>query len=290
MRILLTFAFCLLFGVGLKAQKTHVVNTVDDMDDGVCNNQHCSLREAINAANTDGFNSFITFEINGPGAKVITLDTPLPIISGRIEIDGNSLAGNAPTKGLLVIDGNEKINNGLHFETPDVEIYGVQFQGFLENAILLKSESVDNRASATIGKRQRGNIFIKNATAVRAENIEDLFFKGNYVGTNLDFEAGLGNRNGVIVDNSWASLENSLIEIGGDKDRLDHNYFVSTSEVALNISYQGVGIIEGNIFGTGINGDENLGNNIALQTANGRGRVDIGGNTDRRLLLMIILL
>lgn len=282
MRILLTFAFCLLFGVGLQAQKTHTVNTVDDVDDGVCDNEHCSLREAITAANTDGFNSFITFEINGPGTKVITLDTELPIISGRLEIDGNSLADNAPTKGLLVIDGNEKIKNGLHFETPDVKIYGVQFQGFLENAILLESESVDIPTTATIGRRERGNIFIKNGTAVKAENIEDLFFQANYVGTNIDFEEGLGNRNGVIVDNNWASFENSLLFIGGEKDRLEHNYFANSSEVALSLSYQGVGIIEGNIFGTGLKGNENLGNNIAVQTTNGRGRVDIGGDTDTK--------
>ncbi len=282
MRILLTFAFCLLFGVGLQAQKTHTVNTVDDVDDGVCNNEHCSLREAINAANTDGFNSFITFEINGPGTKVITLDTELPIILGKLKIDGNSLANNAPTKGRLVIDGNEKIKNGFHFEAPDMEIYGLQFQGFLENAILLESESVDIPTTAIIGRRERGNIFIKNGTAVKAENIEDLFFQANYVGTNIDFEEGLGNRNGVIVDNNWASFENSLLSIGGEKDRLEHNYFASSSEVALSLSYQGVGIIEGNIFGTGSKGDENLGNHIAVKTTNGRGRVDIGGDTDTK--------
>ena len=282
MRILLTFAFCFLFGVGLQAQKTHIVNTVDDVDDGVCNNEHCSLREAINAANIDGFNSFITFNINGPGTKVITLDTALPIISGKLEIDGNSLADNAPTKGRLIIDGNEKIRNGLHFETPDVKIYGIQFQGFLENAILLVSESVDIRTTATIGRRQRGNIFIKNGTAVKAENIKDLTFQANYVGTNIDFEEGLGNRNGVIVDNDWDSFENSLLTIGGEKDRLEHNYFASSSEIALFLSYQGIGIIEGNTFGTGKNGDENLGNNIAVQTNNGRGRVDIGGGVDTK--------
>lgn len=282
MRILLTFAFCFLLGGVLKAQTSHVVNTVDDVDDGVCDAQHCSLREAINAANTDGFNSFITFKINGVGTKVITLESALPIISGTLEIDGNSLPGNAPTNGSLVIDGNNQINNGLHFETPEVEIYGIQFQGFLENAILLESQSVDIPTTTTIGRRRRGNIFINNGTAVRGINIEDLFFKGNYVGTNLNFEEGLGNQNGIIVENDWASLENSLLEIGGDKDRLEHNYFASSSEKALSLSYQGIAIIEGNTFGTGPQGDENLGNNIAIQTANGRGRVDIGGNPDTK--------
>ena len=125
MRILLTFAFFLFFVVGIKAQ-VHEVTTVDDMDDGVCNAEHCSLREAINAANADGVNSIIVFRIDGPGTKVITLSTELPAISGNLKIDGNTLASNLPTTGRLILDGNGLIKNGLHLAAGEVEIYGVQ--------------------------------------------------------------------------------------------------------------------------------------------------------------------
>ena len=125
MRILLTLSFFLLLGAGIKAQRIHEVNTVDDMDDGVCNAVHCSLREAINAANADGFNSVIWFKIDGPGTKVITLATELPAISGKLKIDGNTLASNLPTTGRLVLDGNDQIKNGLLLATDEVEIYGV---------------------------------------------------------------------------------------------------------------------------------------------------------------------
>ena len=58
MRIFLTISFFLLLGVGIEAQKIYRVNTVEDIDDGVCDNNHCSLREAINAANTDGLKKY----------------------------------------------------------------------------------------------------------------------------------------------------------------------------------------------------------------------------------------
>ncbi len=40
-----------------------VVNTTNDLDDGVCDASHCSLREAINAANTSPNPAFINFDI-----------------------------------------------------------------------------------------------------------------------------------------------------------------------------------------------------------------------------------
>ncbi|MFK7983673.1 MAG: CSLREA domain-containing protein, partial [Saprospiraceae bacterium] len=269
MRILLTFAFFLLFVVGIKAQRIYEVTTVDDIDDGVCNAEHCSLREAINVANADGVNSLIWFKINGPGTKVITLDTELPAISDRLKIDGNTLASNLPTTGRLVLDGNGLIKNGLHLATSKVEIYGVQFQQFFFFFFLIESPNTYFISEVTLGKREKGNIFIKNGNAVSAKNLQDLVFQANYVGTNLGFEEGLGNQNGIIVDNSWIAAENSLLIIGGESDRLQHNYFASSTQVALSLSYQGIATIEGNTFGTGKIGNEDLGNTIAVQTKNG---------------------
>jgi len=282
MRNLITISFFLLCGVGLKAQKVHRVTTVDDMDDGVCNNIHCSLREAINASNTDGVSSVIWFEINGPGVKVITLDAELPTISDELKIDGTTLANNVPTKGRLILDGNDQIENGFQVASEEVEIYGFQFQSFLESAISLEGTNGSFMNKATIGMRRKGNIFIKNGNAVLARNVKGLFFQANYVGTNFDFEEGLGNKNGILLENNRLSAENSLLIIGGETDRLEHNYFASSSQAALSLSYQGIATIEGNVFGTGIEGNEDLGNKVAVQTTNERGRVDIGGSSDTR--------
>ena len=72
---------------------TFTVNTTDDLNDGSCTLGHCSLREAVNAANGNGDTTTITFlsgltgtitlgselvlstpmSINGPGVSVITV-------------------------------------------------------------------------------------------------------------------------------------------------------------------------------------------------------------------------
>jgi len=283
MRIFLTFSFFLLFGVGIQAQKIYRINTENDVDDGSCDNEHCSLREAINAANTDGIPSILWFEILGEGTKVITLASDLPAITEHnLTIDGNTLAQNLPTTGRLVIDGNEVAENGFNIQSTDVRIFGLQMQNFLENAVVVASSTMDTISRVTIGRRRQGNIFIKNGNAVKSENVNRLIFQANYVGTNHAFDEGLGNRNGIIVMNNWSSYENAVIRIGGSIEDKEHNYFASSSVSAINISYQGSAKIEGNIFGTGEKGTEQLGNNVAVRTRNHRGRIDIGGSTDTK--------
>ncbi len=49
----------------------YTVDSNDDVDDGVCNSIHCSLREAINAAESDGVPSVINFNIPGTGPHII---------------------------------------------------------------------------------------------------------------------------------------------------------------------------------------------------------------------------
>lgn len=283
MRIQLTFCFILLFGVGINAQKIYRVNSVNDVDDGSCNDNHCSLREAIHAANGDGMPSILWFEINGPGTKVIALESALPAISApNLTIEGNTLPNNMPTKGLLVIDGQGIIEHGFDIQSTDIRLYGLQLQNFVENAVLVASPTLDTINHITIGRMQRGNIFVKNGAAVNAQNINTLIFRGNYVGTNINFEEGLGNRNGIIVDNNWASYEDAVIRIGGSIQYEQQNYFANSSESAINISYQGSAKIEGNIFGTGINGTEKLGNTVAVRARNYRGRIDVGGSIDTK--------
>jgi len=59
--------FLLLFLPGLPAQTTFTVNTTSDTDDGTCSASHCTLREAINAANLAADGAVIAFDIPGTG-------------------------------------------------------------------------------------------------------------------------------------------------------------------------------------------------------------------------------
>lgn len=75
-----------------------VVNTLDNVKDGICDSVHCSLRDAIDVANSNADASTITFSVSG----TINLDAVdsssagnngLPIISSAMTING----GNAIT-------------------------------------------------------------------------------------------------------------------------------------------------------------------------------------------------
>ncbi len=75
---------------------TLIVTSGNDVDDGVCNTIHCSLREAINAAKTS------------PGLPTITFAsgvTSVTLAGGELVIDQNLIITNN-TGGVLTIDGD----------------------------------------------------------------------------------------------------------------------------------------------------------------------------------------
>lgn len=96
---------------------TFTVNALDDLNDGACNAAHCSLREAILAANSAPSNDSIVFSVSGTillGAALpgIPQDSAL-IIDGadNITIDGGSRvrvlsnSGDLTLRSLIVTNG-----------------------------------------------------------------------------------------------------------------------------------------------------------------------------------------
>ena len=71
------------------------VNSLADTDDGTCNVANCTLREAINAANSRVWPDTINFSVSG----TITLSSLLPEITDPLSING-------PGTNALVIDGD----------------------------------------------------------------------------------------------------------------------------------------------------------------------------------------
>jgi CSLREA domain-containing protein len=83
---------------------SYIVNSNNDVDDTACDATHCSLREAINAANAVG--GIITFAPSVTGT--ITLTSPLPVIFNNMNIEG-------PGANTLTIDA---ANNGTVIDIP----------------------------------------------------------------------------------------------------------------------------------------------------------------------------
>lgn len=73
------------------AGATFTVTTTNDVNDGTCNISHCSLREAITAANGAAGTDTISFaSIPGAPPFVIAPTTPLPSITGTVNIAGTT--------------------------------------------------------------------------------------------------------------------------------------------------------------------------------------------------------
>ncbi len=88
------------------ANAVFTVNSTNDATDGSCNGSHCSLREAILAANSAGGADTITFDLS-PNATIILSDTQLPVITDPLTIDGSTavdltISGNSSSRVLEI--------------------------------------------------------------------------------------------------------------------------------------------------------------------------------------------
>lgn len=105
--------FCLILVGGLSNAQVYTVNAADDVDNGVCDGVHCSLREAIKAAEADGVPSVINFNIPGAGVMTINPTGPYPTVTqDDLTILGETQPGGA---GTIQIDFNFRDFMGIGF-------------------------------------------------------------------------------------------------------------------------------------------------------------------------------
>lgn len=120
-----------------------IVNTVNDVDDGQCGPEHCSLREAIQVANLDGSAATIRFDIPGTGTlRIIEVRSALPAIVTPVEVDGLSQPGAAcdgPPAPAIVLDGSRLTTStdGLVVAATDVVLRGLAVVRFPGNGLRL---------------------------------------------------------------------------------------------------------------------------------------------------------
>ena len=119
-------------GVTLVPLGAVVVNTTDDIDDGLCDSLHCSLREAILVANaTPG--TEITFDpavfVAGPVRTYVVLTGLLPVVTG----DGTRIVGSASV-GIRGgdIPTNSVPDGGLLINANDVHVEGLLITDFYD--------------------------------------------------------------------------------------------------------------------------------------------------------------
>ena len=157
-----------------------IVTSANDVDDGVCDGTHCSLREAINAANAAPEPTTIHFDLPGPAPLTIQPDPangPLPalttpiILDGTsqpdfggspvIELDGSLLAGTLSNG--LVITGSNSLVRGLAIN--NFPLAGIRIEGGQENTVVGNYLGTDVTGTLAKPNVQQGILLTSGANA-----------------------------------------------------------------------------------------------------------------------------
>ena len=118
-----------------------VVNTSDDVGDGSCDAEHCSLRDAISAANAAGGGS-IEFAVGDGGRITISVLSPLPPVAGGTTIDGTTQPGDGDGDApRVVLDGSSAGRTvGLRLEGSGSVVRGLTLNRFASHGIVLDGD------------------------------------------------------------------------------------------------------------------------------------------------------
>lgn len=245
---------------------TYVVNITDDANDGLCDSAHCSLREAMFAANSCPHSNTIAFDVAGcEGVCTILPDGPLPALTD----DGTTIDGTTQT----IHRGDSNLTG------PEIEVDGTK-AGIVAG---FRIESANNVIKGLVINR-----FVAQGILLSGSGAFGNVFSGNYVGTDAAGASDLGNgREGVRI-------------AGGARDNVIGGTTSGERNVISGNGLSGVGIsgahdnlVIGNYIGTDASGAVALANgrsgvlissgaqgNVVGGTASGEGNV-ISGNSSK---------
>jgi CSLREA domain-containing protein len=202
-----------------------IVNTTQDPGDGTCTVGHCSLREAISAANVTTEPDVINFAI-GSGMQTIQPTSAL-VISAPVEIDGTSQPGYA--------------------DAPIIEISG----------LLAPAGSTGLNLTGGTGSTIRGLVLNRWQTSILLGPASSAArILGNYIGTDVAGTVDLGTgSDGIFVNDSDSNL------IGGTGET-DGNVISGNNGDGIRMNGAGAtgNQVVGNIIGLDVTGTADLGN------------------------------
>jgi len=228
---------------------TLTVNTTADTNDSSCDvlgqgigNQDCTLREAINAANTIGGADTITFAAN----YTITLASPLPNLASPLTLDGSvhniTVSGNhsvgvffvqfgtvVTMSRLSIISGTAEYGGGLY----NYGTLTVNHSTFSGNSASNNGGGLHNRGTLTVNN----SIFSGNSAADfggsinndGVSTINNSTFSGNVAGSR---GGGLNNVNGTVTVNHSTFSGNSALIGGGVYNFNTHTLHLRNSLLA----------------------------------------------------------
>jgi len=210
-----------------------VVNTTDDLDDGTCNDAHCSLREAFNEVDA-GANAPVQFDIPSSDAgfdgTVWTIrPAVLPVLTKSLHLEGTTQTANQgdtnPDGPEIVLDGSSAGSGAVGVDLDDVG------------------------ESSVVG------IVISNwsQAGLQASRSSHLDVHGCFVGTDHTGAAAAGNVKGIVLSGGLGH------HIGGAGTG-EGNVISGNTNVGLHLSGTAYALVYGNRIGTDVTGTSALAN------------------------------
>ncbi len=282
----------------LVIDSTFTVTSADDADDESCNVTHCSLREAIEAANQTAAADAIEFAI-GTGAVTITPATALPDVEYPVEIRGETQPGYGGSP-LIRVDGASTDADGLVVlaTAPETIVRGLLVTGFAGNGVELAADDsvledswigVDHAGEAA-GNEGHG-VLVNGDAVILSDNVIsangndgvrvqewDAIFSGNHIGTDPAGDTDLGNGgDGIHV----VAADNAIVGGAGVEDQWIGNVISGNDGDGIEFSNGGEGSslnhrVYGNTIGLNATGDAALANDGHGINLHGAGETYVG--------------
>lgn len=239
---------------------TFTVNTVtdDNPDVGACTPAHCSLRDAINAANANnnGETDVIVFDLAGSAPWTLLPAGPLPAITEGVTIDGfcatcDSSANTAATS------------------QPIDAVYSIVLNG------ALAGDGISGLTISTTEAVTIRGLVISNwdSSGIRVNSAGDHVIAGNFIGTSITGTAPLANNAGITV------LTSDGLTIGG-ANPADRNLISGNTTSGINACSGNADdiTIRGNFIGAAASGTAAIINGGSGITLCNNNSVQVGGS------------
>jgi CSLREA domain-containing protein len=271
--IVIAVLACALFAVPNALSAIYNVNRPDDIDHGVCEAvTGCTLRDAINAANSTVGADNITFQIGIGGSNTISPASTLPLITDDVTIDATTQTGYA---GAPLIELNGSVAgpgaDGLRVTGGAATIFGLAIVNFGGAGIAFSGSSNGSFVAGNyIGIGPGGSVAQGNSLGVLVaatnttiggtnDNARNVIsgntgngvtvsgtgnkVLGNYIGLDASGNLARANLRGVVV----AANSNTIGALG-------RNVVSGNTLVGVAISSASNNTVDGNYIGTDADG------------------------------------
>ncbi|HKG23115.1 MAG TPA: HYR domain-containing protein, partial [Blastocatellia bacterium] len=281
---------------------TFTVNRAGDgpdaqIGDGVCETGNgCTLRAAIQEANSQAGRDTINFAVDAALPISISLASPLPQITSPILIDGTSQLGYAGTP-VIELNGGNLAGAGLDISAGSSEVLALAINRFSGAGIILRDTGESIVSGCFIGTDPTGNIALPNGSGINIIDSSGNFIGGAAPGQRNVISGNTGAGIGFLQDQSvfntvignfigtdaagTSPLGNGAdgISVGGSSNQIGSPFIDEGNVISANLN--GVtltataneNVIQGNFIGTDAGGTADLGNQMFGISVAGSGNI-----------------